>query len=601
MSDLTTYPTVQIPRFKDKVMYIPASVSKTKQESSYVISSSFKGIVRMSPNNHNTTYEKADIQLSLQDDAALGTTYSDAIKFDNEAKDAIKSNADITKRMIIGSDSDGYLVNFRFSEYNLEFDDLGVIGITEATNMTIYTSATTDISNILTINGERMPYFPQTGSTSLPLYRGTHEGQLTNPVPAHEWDVRDVKITGEPDNSYVVYGTIDNNNKRTFKWNQTSKFIKELILEALLDLQTIPTGSIHWFPVTLSQYKELVINNGSKPNTSFINGDDTQPVDPLLRDFLLCDGRRYNNRDFPELAKILWKEPISRWKIATNDNTKMYPFFDVECNNYGPKQNNGNIEVSTNSFTFRVPDLRHMFISSIYMDGTTSVASGKAEEPMTSSSTPNAKITGSRCPDNKPSSQYGTEEDKHFHFISYGSYSRFKKHSVAEGATCHKVLTDNEEANSVNDYIPLKNEAITYTFYLTNHNSYEYNNSYFEGFHYRTSSTADRWVYGVDAIPCTMILCTPGVNPPNTGQTFSKNKDDYKQTIKQSFVTKGGTSESVPSLAKPSKYEDINDKFSGSQLSTAKENYVPWGSYMTKTYGHENTPKFYCMLPFIKI
>ena len=78
--------------------------------------------------------------------------------------------------MIIGSDSDGYLVNFRFSEYNLEFDDLGVIGITEATNMTIYTSATTDISNILTINGERMPYFPQTGSTSLPLYRGTHEG-----------------------------------------------------------------------------------------------------------------------------------------------------------------------------------------------------------------------------------------------------------------------------------------------------------------------------------------------------------------------------------------------------------------------------------------
>lgn len=507
--------------------------------------------------------------------------------------------------MIIGSDSDGYLVNFRFSEYNLEFDDLAVIGITEANSMMIYTSATNDTSNILTINGERMPYFPQTGSTSLPLYRGTHEGKLTNPVPAHEWDVRDVKITGEPDNSYVVYGTIDNNNKRTFKWNQTSKFIKELILEALLDLQTIPTGSIHWFPVTLSQYKELVTNNGKKPNTSFINGDDTQPVDPLLRDFLLCDGRKYNNRDFPELAKILWKEPISRWKIATKDNTtdkgktKMYPYFDVECNNYDPKTDaDGN--VSADSFTFRVPDLRHMFISSIYMDGTTSVASGKAQEPMTSSSTPNAKITGSRCPDNKPSSQYGTEEDKHFHFISYGSYSQFAKHSPGN-EYCHKVLTNNKEANSVNDYIPLKDGAGTYTFYLTNHNSYEYNNSYFEGFHFRTSSTADMWVYGVDAIPCTMILCTPGVNPPNTGQSFSKTKDDYKQAIKQSFVTKGGTSESVPSLAKPSGYEDINDKFSGSQLSTAKENYVPWGSYMTTTYGHENTPKFYCMLPFIKI
>lgn len=30
MSDSKTLPTVQIPRFKDKVMYIPASVSKTK-------------------------------------------------------------------------------------------------------------------------------------------------------------------------------------------------------------------------------------------------------------------------------------------------------------------------------------------------------------------------------------------------------------------------------------------------------------------------------------------------------------------------------------------------------------------------------------------
>ena len=506
--------------------------------------------------------------------------------------------------MIISSDSDGYLVNFRFSEYNLEFDELGVIGITEANSMMIYTSATNDTSNILTINGERMPCFPQTGSTSLPLYRDT---ELTNPVPAHEWDVRDVKITGEPDNSYVVYGTIDNNNKRTFKWNQTSKFIKELILEALLDLQTIPTGSIHWFPVTLEQYQQLVLDNGKKPNTSFINGDDTQPVDPLLRDFLLCDGRRYNNRDFPELAKILWKEPITRWKTATKDNTadkgkiKMYPYFDVECNNYGPKQNNGSVEVSTDSFTFRVPDLRHMFISSIYMDGTTSVASGKAEEPMTSSSTPNAKITGSRCPDNKPSSQYGTEEDKHFHFISYGSYSQFAKHSSVSDAICHKVLTNNDVANSVNDFTPLKNEATTYTFYLTNHNSYETSNSYFEGFHFRTSSTSDRWSYGVDAIPCTMILCTPGVNPPQTGQTFSKNKDDYKQAIKQSFVTKGGTSESVPSLAKPVKYEDINDKFSGSQLSTAQEEYVSWDSYMNTTYGHENTPKFYCMLPFIKI
>ena len=597
MSDSKTLPTVQIPRFKDKVMYIPASVSKTKQESSYVISSSFKGIVRLSPNNHNTTYEKTDIQLSLEDDAALGTTYSDAIKFDNEANDAIKSNADITKRMIIGSDSDGYLVNFRFSEDNVEFDNLGVIGITEANNMTIYTSAKNDTSNILTINGERMPYFPQTGNTSLPLYRNVKEGELEGEVPAHEWDVRDVKITGEPDNSYVVYGTIDNNNKRTFRWNQTSKFIKELILEALLDLQTIPTGSIHWFPVTLAQYKEIVLANGQKPNTSFINGDDTKPVDPLLRDFLLCDGRKYNNRDFPELAKILWKEPITRWKIAKNDQTKMYPYFDTECNNYGPKTVNDKIQVSADSFTFRVPDLRHMFISSILLDGTSSVASGKALKPQTNMSTASGHITGSRCPDNKPSSQYGTEDDKHFHFISYGSYSRFGRHTNPDNAISHKAIIKVSDG-SINDFIPLKEET-KHTFYLTNHNSYEYNNNHFEGFHFRTSSTADRWVYGVDAIPCSMILSTPGTNVPKGTKKFSKNTDEYREIMKQSFITKGGTSESVASLAKPSDYVDINDKFRGNTLNN--ESYVSWGNYMNITYGHENTPKFYCMLPFIKI
>lgn len=600
MSDSKTLPTVQIPRFKDKVMYIPASVSKTKQESSYVISSSFKGIVRLSPNNHNTTYEKADIQLSLEDDAALGTTYSDAIKFDNEAIDAIKSNADITRRMIIGSDSDGYLVNFRFSENNVEFDNLGVIGITEANNMTIYTTAKNDTSNILTLNGERMPYFPQTGSTSLPLYKTVNtEGQLEDEVAAHEWDVRDVKITGEPDNSYVVYGTIDNNNKRTFRWNQTSKFIKELILEALLDLQTIPTGSIHWFPVTLDQYKQLVKSNGNKPNTSFINGDETKPVDPLLRDFLLCDGRKYNNRDFPELAKILWKEPITRWKIASKDKTKMYPFFDTECNNYGPKTGDNNqTVVSADSFTFRVPDLRHMFISSILLDGTSSVASGKALSPQTDMSAPSGHITGSRCPDNKPSSQYGTEDDKHFHFISYGSYSGFKRHTKPLEAESTRVIEKSSDS-SVNDFKKLTDGQTVYTFYLTNHNSYEYNNNHFEGFHHRTSETRDRWVYGVDAIPCSMILSTPGTNLPNGDEKFSKNSEAYKEIMKQSFITKGGTSESVASLAKAEDYIDINDKFVGSVLNN--ENYVPWKNYMTTTYGHENTPKFYCMLPFIKI
>jgi hypothetical protein len=104
-----------LPRFKDKVMYISSKESKHKIEQSYVISSSFKGILRLSPNNTNTTYEQNDIQLSIEDDLGQAN-YSDAIKFKDEALSATQSEAAIDKRMIIASDSDGYVVNFRFSE-----------------------------------------------------------------------------------------------------------------------------------------------------------------------------------------------------------------------------------------------------------------------------------------------------------------------------------------------------------------------------------------------------------------------------------------------------------------------------------------------------
>ena len=117
-----------LPRLKDKVMYISPKESKHKIEQSYVISSSFKGILRLSPNNTNTTFEKNDIQLSIED-SLTQINYSDAIKFSEGVKNSTQIEATIDKRMIVVSDSDGYVVNFRFSENDIEFDNLGVIGI----------------------------------------------------------------------------------------------------------------------------------------------------------------------------------------------------------------------------------------------------------------------------------------------------------------------------------------------------------------------------------------------------------------------------------------------------------------------------------------
>lgn len=580
-TNTTTYQEVQIPRFKDKVMYIPANISKTKKEASYVISASFKGIVRLSPNNHNTTYETPNIQLSIGDDLALGTTYSDSIKFDDSALNSMKSNADITKRMIIGSDSDGYLVPFRISENNFEFDNLGVIGITEADKLTIFTTDTDDRNNTFILNGERMPYFPQTNyTTPQRLYK---DKNLEQPVPFHDYDVRDVVITGDVDNSYLVYGTIDGNGKRTYRYKQSSAFIKELILEALLDLQTIPTGSIHWFPVTIDHYKLLVEANGKKPNKSF-NGNEK--VDPLLRDFLLCDGRRYNNKDFPELAKILWKENITRWEKKTiGENKCLLPRLDTECNNYGPKQNsNGSIDDKEEFYTFRVPDLRHAFISSIYLNGTQYITTGKAEKPRTNVTSHSADITGSRCVDYKPPSSNDTQEDKHKHFICYGNYAEIKYDD-------DNLPISNDDVSKL-DVPYLQNGAQTHVLTPFNH-PYTVTSAWsFKGFHYRVESTPDRGHTGLDAIPSVAFLSIPSNN---------KNKAENFVSFNETKITHGVSSDDIPSFDYPTNYSDINDRFSGNINQDSNETYVAWKDYMSNTYGNENTPKFYTMLPFIKI
>lgn len=128
----------ELPVLRDKVMYISSVDSSTKTESSYVISASFKGILRLSPNNYNTIYENNPIELTTEQDQSMSATYSDAILFDDKAISNNKTNADVRYRMIVGSDSDGYLVGFRLSDNHAEFDNLGVIGITKTNKLTIY-------------------------------------------------------------------------------------------------------------------------------------------------------------------------------------------------------------------------------------------------------------------------------------------------------------------------------------------------------------------------------------------------------------------------------------------------------------------------------
>lgn len=413
-------------------------------------------------------------------------------------------------------------------------------------------------------------------------------------------------------------------------------------MDVLLDFETIPTGSIHWFPVTIEQYKSLVKNNGNWPNRShFIDSNTEYKVDPLVRDFLLCDGRQYNIKDFPELAKILWGEPIHRWikcdeiggESTENIEKKYYfPYFDKTCNFYGPK--NEGKRATYEDYTFRVPDLRHMFISSIYHDGLTTISSGKAQDPSSYNT-----VTGTWTIDNNASSST-SGEDNHRHFIAYGTYDALVNNpniyymwagkdwtrgrywskrnfpspiytDLYKDENNNDVLavsdwdrnlaqmknTKYEEKPDVNEGIIPKNDVShdrDYTHVLTLNNNIvaNYTNSgyrkSFRGFHYTRNLHGGNGIQaGTDSIPTTMILSIPN--------SSSKNFDEWGV---QGKINVGLSSYNVDSLNVPTSYNQIDGSFL--ENIKAGEEYKKWEDQEV-FYSSENTPKYYAFLPFIKI
>ena len=593
-----------LPRFKDKVMFISSKESKHKIDQSYVISSSFKGILRLSPNNTNTTYEKNDIQLSIEDDLNQ-INYSDAIKFSDEAEKSFQSEAAIDKRMIVVSDSDGYVVNFRFSENDIEFDNLGVIGITQAKRLDILSNASDKNTDILTINGAKMPSLGNASSVI------TYNDKTT----FDDWDEQEIRVTGKhPDNSAIVYGTIGENNKRIWSYKQTSLFVKELIMEALLELETIPTGSVHWFPVTIEQYKELVSENGGRHNKSFTNDSGDIPCDPLVRDFLLCDGRKYWNRDFPELAKILWCEKVTYWdeKIIKDDEGKetkagwQIPIEDVETNCY-KESTDGN-----NAKCFRVPDLRHLFISAVQCEGSSDPASGAKITDNEKTNT----IVGSYTPDCIVDMDR-KGGDNHRHFNAYatwmphhvGKYVGIKEKKTNENNNTNNKYPNNNVTSSTLQPIhsnpiysknlkkgakigilPLHNRIFQYFAPGEGYGGYV-------GFGERTSWNSDRGHSGTESVPAFMFFSRPEASnvKPLPNKNISELPDMYQNG--EGFV--GLSSYDVPSFVKVESYVDLD--MAKNPEDTVILNGDEHQPIDVNLHGNENTGKFYAFLPLIKI
>lgn len=535
----------KIPKFIDKIIYT--------NDQSYPISSSFRGILRLSPNNKQSHKQRPLIQLTDQENDTGAANYADNIDFDGTEPDGSFTDCDLDTTMILCTDSDGYSVGFRLSATNPEFDNLGVIGITEAKTLQLYTTN----KDSFTINGQIMPMESQNDINK---------------------------------KSFLVM----KNNK--WEYEYPDDFIKETILDILRSFETIPTGSIHWCPVTIKQYKALCEKQTNKYTHNKTDSD------PLVRDFLVCDGRKYLCADFPELAKILKDEEVSchfkkdyeytyeyvdkdgETKVATETKTSYHP---GQIKSISSKSDGADNEL----FYFNVPDLRHMFISSVIAKGihgsSNNASANDILSPDSGTYTPDCNAEGITI-----------DKNQHRHFTAYGTWQ------VRGYSDYYRTYPD--------VYPNIKIQYNDRTF------SKNFTTSPDTNYHPTTPVIDPESYYGKDKIQALTNKQIIGIMPlhnhpyayyTTTGGTASGGMIGFGQRIGQNNRREHSGANSVsaayflsrPNYSKP----NFNVKYVGRSsydidcFESSSDNSGT--DYESLSAGHENIGTFYAMLPLIKI
>ena len=308
----------KLPVFKERRMTgIDPATGNTV---SYNINESFAGILRLSPNNSFITNESTNLETGEEPELSFSTF--------EDTTDEI-----LGEQFLKVSTSDGVPLDFRVSkivkndageiiEGGIEYNNLYILGAAKTDEMEVHIKD----DNTFKINNALMPQTLFVSDKELP------NGPSLN-----------TSINSK--NIKEAYILINNSKDDTpnFEYINAFELITKFIGDALVKISSLPTGSIHWIPLTIQQYKALLDKEENSHNGNNINAD------PIIRDFLLCDGSKYKTADFPELAKILKGEQIVRWKVSGEymEKVEETDSFDV------------------NSKTFRVPDLRTMFIQYI--------------------------------------------------------------------------------------------------------------------------------------------------------------------------------------------------------------------------------------------
>lgn len=371
--------------------------------SSSQVGLSFRGVLKISPNDLYTYNENKNIDIK---DLSNTTNYSDEISPSDSQGNF--TDANYNSSFLLCTDSDGYSVGFRLKKDAVEFDNLGIIG-------------SANVQEVLEI-------FKYSENNSSLVLNGCNLPQKVDEICAID---RVLKY---------------NNGK--WEYESIDDIITKYAEKEIKRLKTIPSGSIQWFPLTLNQYESL------------------DKESSLKKDYLLCDGKTYNNEDYPELAKIL------------SDGTS----------------------------TFKVPDLENKFISAVLAKGST-----KLNEKLSPDDIYSFDSGKETCDCNDPNERPDTKQ--HRHFIAYGSWTQ-KPTSYDDETYSPQFCTKPngvtfEYSTSENLHSLFENDSIG-VLTLNNHafNYYKTNiKSGMIGFGENYSSN-------VNSIPANVLLSKPNHNKP---------------------------------------------------------------------------------------
>lgn len=555
--------SIILPVLRERAVYVKDDGSGS--DNSDFINKSFKGILRLSPNDSASYLEKENY-------VSYNETTKDYITFQDDI------GKQLGKQFIRVSSSDGHLLDLRISKEGVEYNNLYVLG-------------TTKIEDSIQLYAADKRSF-KLGETYIVSDRNSgvvlSERNYNNYVPINDETLSD---------TFILVNT--NNNGMDFV--NAKNLIDLFIKEALMSLSSIPTGSIHAVPVNIKQYEALL--KKSKGHNIVAESND-----PLIRDFLLCDGSYYRSVDFPELAKILHKETVYYWKTIVEDDINLNSRKSLRQELTSETNGSSYIDVYNNViFTeegidkgdaeatrvFRVPDMRGMFFQSALMGLNTKNTVGEYE---------NDSIRDARL-----MIEHGL--DQHYHYIVLDN-------PLPAINTISGKLS--ETSFNSEDYREKKFVYGDYTFKvatcrpaaLTRYGGLISND--FKGIPISCGSCCRSCTgsYGTGGIYTpTHLSYNCKVGGPSGGYIFSTvNKDLASKIGINNWL--GVSSWAIDMSISKEEYKDIPN-FDNSINYTAdkndpiykgyKKNYVSYDDSMRHLLGYENTPEFYAILPLIKI